>query len=152
MSKADLHSSILSKETLEGWRITGKVRNVRLNKFIGNVLVKSFVDLVRYLFALEGSSGRYFLSATLNQDPLEGYFGQQRARGGRSENPSVKQALDNSLSLRQQRSMALDPVRGNSRQKRRVVPTEVIDDTPLPKRRRAQKSKTPDDDLDEPND
>ena len=32
------------------------------------------------------------LSESFSQDPLENYFGQQRARGGRSDNPTVQES------------------------------------------------------------
>ena len=37
------------------------------------------------------SQGRdlFILSETVSQNPLENYFGQQRARGGSNENPTV---------------------------------------------------------------
>ena len=67
---------------------------------------------------MKGSEDCFLLSGHLNQDPIENYFGQQRARGGFSENPSVQQVLDNSMSIKQQGSLALMPVRGNSSRKR----------------------------------
>ncbi len=60
----------------------------------------------------------FVLSERLNQDPLENYFGQQRLRGGKNENPTITQCLQNANAIRVQRSSALDPVRGNCRQKR----------------------------------
>ena len=92
------------------------------------------MDLVKYFFTVEGSNQCFILSGNLNHDPIENYFGQQRARGGRSENPSVQQVLTNSMSLKQQGSSALIPVRGNSSRKRLQYPEEKIDGTPLPKR------------------
>ena len=73
----------------------------------------------------------------MNQDPLENYFGKQRSRGGRSDNPNVSQYLDSAFSLRVQESIALDPVRGNSSRKRRlnVVESKSIDETPLSKQK-----------------
>jgi hypothetical protein len=66
------------------------------------------------------------------------YFGKQRARGGRNENPNLKQCLDNAAALHVQGSTALDPVRGNCTQKRQVKISEeeVIHSAPLPKRRK----------------
>lgn len=74
------------------------------------------------------------LSERFCQDPLESFFGKQRYRGGFGDNPSVKEFLDNTVSLRVQGSAALEPLRGNCARKR---PT--ADDTPLPKRRRTKK-------------
>lgn len=80
----------------------------------------------------------YFLSERISQDPLENYFGNQRARGGRNEHPTVQQCLYNAAALRVQKSMALEPVRGNCNRKRRLFHDEQppIDSTPLPKRKR----------------
>ena len=89
-------------------------------------------------FLLSRHEGLYFLSEKVSQDPLENYFGKQRARGGRNENPNLKQCLVNSGALRVQKSTALDPVRGNCRRKRLLYGDDLpkIDDTPLPKRKR----------------
>ena len=78
---------------------------------------------------------------------MENYFGQQRARGGRSDNPTVVHSLHNAGALRVQKSLALNPVRGNSRQKRRLfngigeITVNDIDNTPLPKRKRQSQKK-----------
>ena len=74
-----------------------------------------------------------------SQDPLENYFGQQRARGGRSDNPTAQQGLYNAGTLRVQQTLALDPVRGNSRCKHRLfdnkdeITFNNIDNTPYQK-------------------
>lgn len=46
-----------------------------------NFVVTSFVEMAKYLLT-DGSPGLFLLSERLSQDPLENYFGQQRARGG----------------------------------------------------------------------
>jgi len=98
------------------------------------------VEVVRYLTNLPGVTGQYVLSECFSQDPLENYFGQLRACGGRCENPTVKASLESAQSLRVQGSLAMEPVRGNSSRKRRLFHgKEIIDDTPLPKRRRQKK-------------
>ena len=80
------------------------------------------------------------LSECFSQDPLENYFGQVCARGGRCENPTVKACLESAQSLRVQGSFAMQPIRGNSSRKRRLFQgQEVIDNAPLPKRRRQKK-------------
>ena len=85
-------------------------------------------------------SEQYVLSECFSQDPLENYFGQLRARGGRCENPTVQASLESAQSLRVQGSLAMQPVRGNSSRKRRLFHgQEIIDETPLPKRRRQKK-------------
>lgn len=97
------------------------------------------MELTRYLLKLPEVSGHYLLSERFSQDPIENYFGRQRAAGGYSQNPTVKACITNAQS-RVQGSHALDPVRGNSSRKRRLFKDkEVIDDTPLQKRQRQTK-------------
>jgi len=89
----------------------------------------------------DGNDDIFLLSERVSQDSVENYFAQQRARGGRNDNPTFEQCLKNAGALRLQKSMALDPVRGNCSRKRRlfscqdVVPADVL--TPLPKRCRS---------------
>ena len=102
--------------------------------------------MVRYLLAKDHDStctdsDLFFLSERISQDPLENYFGQQRARGGRNENPNLQQCLNNAAAIRIQKSLATDPVRGNCNRKRRLDMEVKIDETPLPKRRRQQSKK-----------
>ena len=74
------------------------------------------MELTKYLLT-KSEKGTYFLSEKLNQDPLENYFGQKRARGGRNENPTVQQS---SYNVAVQKSMVLNPVLGNCGRKRRL--------------------------------
>ena len=50
-------------------------------------IVNSFVELVRYLFTLDGV--KVFMSQRICQDPLGKFFGCQRQRGATNENPNV---------------------------------------------------------------
>lgn len=96
--------------------------------------MKSFTEMEKYLLSLDSSS--FLLSEKISQDPLEHYFGKQRACGGRNEHPNLHQCVKNAPALRMQRSFVLDPVRGNCRRIRLLSNTEQsIDDTPLPERR-----------------
>lgn len=95
-------------------------------------LVHSFVEVTTLLLGIPGVA--YLLSERFCQDPVEAFFGKQRYKGGRSSNPSVKEFLDNTISLRVQGSSALEPLRGNC--KRKTLSPLTVDDTPLPKRRR----------------
>ena len=71
---------------------------------------------------------------------MEVFFGHQRAKGGRNDNPTVKQFCDFTVSLRIQKSAALDPIRGNCRKRPRA--DEIyVDETPLPKRKRSRVGK-----------
>ena len=109
-------------------------------------VVKSFIEMAKYLLANDCGGSEpdkdaelFLLSERFSQDPLENYFGQQRARGGRNENPNLLQCLNNAAAIRVQKSFASDPVRGNSNRKRRKHNEPKIDDTPLPKRKRLKK-------------
>ena len=95
--------------------------------------------MTKYL--LSRHEGLFLLSERISQDPLENYFGKQRAQGGRNENPNLQQCLRNASALQIQKSGALDPVRGNCRRKRHmnIDEAEVIDASPLPKRKRSSK-------------
>lgn len=97
--------------------------------------------MTRYLLSQSESGNLFFLSERICQDPLENYFGQQRLRGGRCDNPTIKEALQNAVAVRAQHSIQLDSVQGNCRRKRNLFHSEaadVIDDTPLTKRKRAK--------------
>ena len=99
--------------------------------------VMSFVEMAKYL--LSQGDGLYVLSERFSQDPIENYFGQQRARGGRNENPTLQQCIDNSAALRIQKSQALNPVRGNCSRKRKLFEDPPqIDNTPLPKHKKVK--------------
>ena len=101
-------------------------------------IVKSFIEMTKFL--LTKNPGGFFLSERISQDPLENYFGKQRARGGRNDNPTMQQCLHNAAAIRVQKSLATNPIHGNC--KRNLVDCEeVVDDTPLPKRKRQKLSK-----------
>ena len=67
--------------------------------------VYSFVELARFLLAQK--SRLFLLSERFNKDPLKSFFGQQRARGGRSDNPNVCSFLYNAQTIRVQMSMVI---------------------------------------------
>ena len=81
---------------------------------------------------------QYVLSAKLNQDSLESFFGKQRMRGGYSDNPNVATFLSGAQSLRVQGSAAVKPTRGNCKRGKSKKPL-TVDDTPLPKRKKILK-------------
>ena len=95
----------------------------------------SFVEVTTQLLGVPGVT--YLLSERFNQDPVEAFFGKQRYKGRRSDNLSVKEFLDNTVSLRVQGSAALEPLRGNCTRKRKLPLS--VDDAPLPKRKRKGK-------------
>lgn len=92
--------------------------------------------MAKYLLSLPGV--KFLFAERFCQDPLESFFGHQRSKGGRNDNPTVKQFCDTTVSLRVQKSTALNPSRGNCR-KRPSGWDILIDETPLPKRRRKYK-------------
>ena len=96
--------------------------------------VHSFVELAKFLFTLK--EGLFILSERLNQDPLESFFGQQRARGGRSDNPNVRTFKYNTQAIRVQRSMVVGD--GGNIRKRKEQWTKDLDEIsrPLTKRPR----------------
>lgn len=96
-------------------------------------LVYSFVEMRKYLLAQK--KGLFILSERLNQDPLESFFGQQRQRGGRSDNPNARTFLYNTQAIRVQRSMAIG-CGGNVRKRKLQWTTDLEDlSRPLKKRR-----------------
>ncbi len=101
-----------------------------------NNAVRSFCEITRYLLSIDEGRVPYLLSEHFTQDPIENYFGQQRSRGGRCQNPTVQACISSAQSLRVQGSLAMMPLRGNSRRKRRLIPDEVVDEQRLRKRPR----------------
>lgn len=95
------------------------------------MLVNSFTEVARFLLKVPGV--KFLLSERFCQDPLEAFFGNQRAKGGRNDNPSVQQFCNSTVSLRVQGSAALAPLRGNCKRKTSTI---IVDETPLPKRPR----------------
>ena len=92
----------------------------------------SFVGVSKYLLSYPGVK---VFSERFNQDNLESFFGKQRSRGGRCDNPTVKDFVYNTTSLRLQGALAKDPVRGNCR-RRNCEQADLIDSARLPKRKR----------------
>ena len=104
------------------------------------LVVKSFVELVRFIFKIPGV--KTFLSERLTQDPLEQFFGMQRQRGGTSENLSVQVFCKNTQALRVVNSVCGSVPRGNcrgSKDSQCQLITEDKENEPLPKRKRSHK-------------
>lgn len=100
------------------------------------IVVKSFVEMAKFLLNQPGIE--YILSEKFCQDPLEVFFGKQRAQGGRNDNPTSHQFLKNTVSLRIQATVATDPARGNCRKRPLHHDAAEIDETPLPRRKRGK--------------
>ena len=105
-------------------------------------IVKSFIDLVRYIFTLPGVKS--FVSERVSQDPLEKYFGLQRQRGRASENPNVQEFCKNTQALRVINSVCLDTVKGNCRgnkTKRRMTIADIENESQPLKKRKADRKR-----------
>ena len=96
--------------------------------------VLSFINMVRYLLQQPGVN--FILSAKLNQDPLEEYFGKQRSIGRRAENPTAKQFVDNAASMQVTKGAGITVKHGNVKRSLNFVGNL---DSPLPKRKRRLK-------------
>ena len=83
---------------------------------------------------LNHPDAKYVLTERLNQDTVEIFFAQQRARGHRNDNPSVSQFLENSQALIVQKSLAYGGSSSISR--KRGTPDLSPVSRPLPKRPR----------------
>ena len=113
ISKHAKSNMFISWQTLEGLQTT----------------VYSFKEVVRYLLE---NGVEYVLSERFCQYDLENYFGRQRAIGRRRDNPSVKDVGYNDNTIKSQFSVR--PIQGNVQAA--FGKFNVIDDTPLPKRRK----------------
>ena len=95
------------------------------------ITAHSLPEITKFLLAHEKAN--YLLTERFNQDALEIFFGQQRARGQHSDNPSIAQFMENSQVLVVQKSLALDGSSSISRQKRNLELSHLC--RPLRKRR-----------------
>ncbi len=80
-----------------------------------------------------------FLSQNLCQDPLEGFFGCQRQRGGTSDNPSVNEFFSSTAALRVVNSFCRGPNIGNCRGPGTMNDRMLThhDCTPLPRKKKS---------------
>ena len=94
------------------------------------VSAHSLTEMIRFL--LSHDKIKFVLTERFNQDPVEIFFAQQRARGHRNDNPSVSQFMENTRALIVQKSLAM----GSSRsiKKRTEKPDLPSLCQPLPKR------------------
>ena len=88
---------------------------------------------------LYGSGHAWSESEKLCQDPLESSFGKQRMWGRYNDKASVEAFLEGTVSLRVQGSVAAQPKRGNCSCGDQEANNDIVNDTPLPKRRRRNK-------------
>ena len=67
-------------------------------------LAHSLSEMIQFL--LSNDEVKFVLTERFNQDPVEIFFAQQRARGQRNDNPSVSQFMENIQALIVQKSLA----------------------------------------------
>jgi hypothetical protein len=94
-----------------------------------NISVYSHVEAVQFLL---NQGFEYVLTECFMQDVLEDYFGHQRARGGRSDNPTAQQFGYNDLTIATQRDIA-PVIRGNVGGRYEVQKWKVVSDEPVKK-------------------
>ena len=112
---------LLSNQTHEGLQITSKHNSENL---LLNLCSQVYTNL--------------FLSVNSFVE-MKAFFGKQRAAGGQSDNPTVRQFCFNTVSLRVQGSAALEPVRGNCGKRQCSTSSSDMFEKPLPKRPRYSK-------------
>ena len=108
-----------------------------LNCFISYHAVTSFAEMERFILRQWGV--KFLLSEWFCQDPVKEFFGHQCAKGGRNENPTVKQFCDSVVSLRVRSSAALDPICGNYRKWPADKFIHVSEAPSVPKQKRGSK-------------
>ena len=97
----------------------------------------SFVEIVPYLLSVNGA--KFVLSERFNQDAVETFFGKQRARCGRGDNPTLSQFLYNTQSIRAARTLSFG--RCSNIQKRKLF--HDIDELSEPQRKRKRQRRWP---------
>ena len=100
--------------------------------YIPFITVYSLTEMMQEL--LSNNDTKFVLSNRFNQDTVEIFFGQQRSRGHRSDNPSVLQFLQNAQAITVQKSLALGGSSNISKKREEPIDLSSIC-SPLPKRR-----------------
>ena len=94
------------------------------------ISVNSHVEAIKFLLS---QGFQYVLTERFMQDVLEDYFGHQRAKGGRSDNPTAQQFGYNDLTIASQRDIA-PVIRGNVGGRYEVKKWQVVSEEPVKKR------------------
>jgi hypothetical protein len=97
------------------------------------ITTKSIVECVRFLL---GEGAPYVLTNRFNQDPLEQFFGHCKCKGGSNDNRSVYDISNTITTLRAVGSVALAPVRGNTK---RQNGAKEISNAPLELRKKQRR-------------
>ena len=113
---SDRQKMLLSKQTRFGLEFT----------------TRSIVACIRFMLS---KGAQFVLTAHFNQDPLEQHFGHCRHKGGANENPTVFEACHVLNQIRTVNTEGLAPLRGNVTRRRIDVAEQLLDPTPLPRRR-----------------
>ena len=96
------------------------------------IVAHTLPELANFLLSHKGA--KYLFTERFNQDVIEIFFAQQRARGHRNGNPSVSQFMENTQALIVQKSLALGGSSSITR-KRESLDLHVSPlSRPLPKR------------------
>ena len=99
------------------------------------ISVHSHIEAIQFLLA---EAFQYVLSERFLHDVLEDYFGHQRAKGGRSDNPTAQQFGYNNLTIAAQRDIA--PVlRGNVGGRYEKKKWFQVSEEPVHKKRKPKK-------------
>jgi hypothetical protein len=98
--------------------------------------VYSHIEGIKFLL---GEGFQYVLSERFMQDVLEDYFGHQRSKGGRSDNPTAQQFGYNDLTIAAQRDIA-PVIRGNVGGRYEKKKWVKVSDEPVHKRKKAKKT------------
>ena len=112
----DRQKMFLSQQTYEGLKIA----------------VYAHVDIIKFLLS-EGF--KYVLTERFMQDVLEDYFGHQREKGRRSDNPTAQQFGYNDLTIAAQRDIA-PVIRDNVGGRYEKVKWHQVSEEPVKKRKK----------------
>ena len=93
------------------------------------------MEVIPYLLSLDANL--FVLSERFNQDNVEIFFGQQRARCGRGDNPTMKQFMYNTQAIRVSRSMSFGSC--SNIRKRKLFSDSDIDELSQPLRKKRNK-------------
>ena len=96
------------------------------------IAVHSHVEAIQFLLQ---QGFQYVLSERFMQDVLDDYFGHQRAKGGRADNPSAYEFGYNDLTIAAQRDIA-PVVRGNVGGRYEKKKWYTVSDEPVEKRKK----------------
>ena len=96
------------------------------------IAVFSHVEIIKFLL---GEGFKYVLTERFMQDVLEDYFGHQREKGRRSDNPTAQQFGYNDLTIASQRDIA-PVIRGNVGGRYEKTKWYNVSQEPVQKRKR----------------